>query len=102
MNNKFYSILGLAQKARGIVSGEDMCSKTIASNKALFVIIASDASDNTKKKFVNMCKYRNVNYKFYGDKESLGKALGKIQRSVIAVIDVNFKKSLINLIDDSY
>ena len=50
--NNFLSLLGLASRARKIVTGETLIKK-IRTNAIYLVIIASDASDNTKKKFID-------------------------------------------------
>ena len=47
--NNYLNILGLAARARKIITGETLITK-IRNNEVEFVIIASDASDNTKKK----------------------------------------------------
>ena len=52
--NNFLSLLGLASRARKIVTGETLIKK-IRTNAIYLVIIASDASDNTKKKFIDKC-----------------------------------------------
>ena len=53
--DKVLSYLGLAARARKIQSGEFSTEKSVKSGRAALVIVASDASDNTKKKFTNMC-----------------------------------------------
>ena len=45
MNKKYLNLLGLA---KGIVSGETLI-KSIAANETKLVVIANDASVNTKK-----------------------------------------------------
>ena len=50
-NNRVLSLIGLATKAGKTVSGEFSTEKT---GKGLLVIVAEDASENTKKKFRNM------------------------------------------------
>ena len=52
--NNYLNTLGLAARARKIVTGETLITK-IRSNEVEFVIIASDASDNTKKKITDKC-----------------------------------------------
>ncbi len=47
--NNYLNTLGLAARARKIITGETLITK-IRNNEVEFVIIASDASDNTKKK----------------------------------------------------
>lgn len=46
--NDFLNTLGLANRARKVITGEILINK-IRSNQVYFVIIASDASENTKK-----------------------------------------------------
>lgn len=92
--NKVYSMLGLTMKAGKLVAGESMVEKAIKGGTAQLVIIAGDASDNTKKKFGNMCSYRNVELIEFSDKFALGKALGKEIRATICIIDENFAKNI--------
>ena len=49
--DKVLSLIGLAMKAGKCVSGETMTESETKSGKAKFVIVAGDASENTKKKF---------------------------------------------------
>ena len=51
MNKKYLNLLGLANVAKGIVSGETLI-KSIAANETNLVVIANDASVNTKKKIL--------------------------------------------------
>ena len=51
--NKIYSLLGLCQKAGKIVSGEVGCEAAIKNKTAKLLLLAEDASENTKKKFQN-------------------------------------------------
>lgn len=98
MTDKSYSFIGLARKAGKLVYGEMNCEKSIKSNKALLVIIACDASENTRKKFENSCKYREIPFLCFGEKEVLGRLLGKDVISVIAITDTRFAQRLIELI----
>lgn len=92
--NKALSLLSLAMKAGKVVSGEFMTEKEIKSGKAKLVIVASDASENTKKMFRNMSEYRHVEMIEFGDKESLGRAIGKEMRASLAIIDEGFAKNI--------
>jgi ribosomal protein L7Ae-like RNA K-turn-binding protein len=99
MSDKIYSFIGLATKAGKLVSGEDGCERAIKGGKANLVIVAEDASDNTKKAFNDACKYRNVAIKFFGTKEFLGRYTGKKIRAVVAIIDNGFAKHLIEMLN---
>lgn len=87
-------MLGLAQKAGKIASGEFSTEKAIKSGKASVVIVADDSSDNTKKMFKKMCDYYKVPVYYYSDKETLGHAIGKQFRASLAVIDEGFGKQI--------
>lgn len=93
-NDKVLSLLGLAQKAGRIKSGAFATTDAVKSGKAWLVIVAKDASDNTKKEFINMCAFYEVPYWEYGTKDDLGRAIGKDERSSVAVCDEGFAHSL--------
>ncbi len=54
-NDNALLMLGMAAKAGKVASGEFMAENAVKSGEAALVIVAEDASDNTKKKFSNMC-----------------------------------------------
>ena len=89
MNKKYLNLLGLANVAKGIVSGETLI-KSIAANETKLVIIANDASENTKKKLTDKCTFYQIEYVFYGDIDSLSHAIGKHNRVSVAVNDKGF------------
>ncbi|NLD50119.1 MAG: 50S ribosomal protein L7ae [Clostridiaceae bacterium] len=99
MSERIYSFIGLARKANRLLSGEDTCERAIKAGKVELIIIAEDASENTRKRFIDACNYRNVNIRIYGRKEYLGRFTGKNVRSVIAILEKNFSKRLIEMID---
>ena len=90
--NKALSLISLATKAGKTASGEFCTEKEVKSGKAEIVIVAEDASDNTKQKFKNMCEFYEVPIYFYGDKDTLGHAMGKEFRASLAVTDLGFAK----------
>lgn len=94
IQNKMLSLVGLATKAGKTVSGEFMTEREVKSGRAALVIVADDASDNTKKKFRNMCEFNKVPIYFYGDKDTLGHAMGKEFRASLAILDVGFAKGI--------
>ena len=88
--DKVLSLIGLAMKAGRCISGETMTESETKSGRARLVIIASDASENTKKKFRDMCKFYKVPIYIYGDKDTLGHAMGKEFRASLAILDEGF------------
>ncbi|MCM1145483.1 MAG: ribosomal L7Ae/L30e/S12e/Gadd45 family protein [Blautia sp.] len=93
-NNKILSLLGLATRSRNVVSGGFATENAVKSGKAVLVIVAKDASDNTKKKFQNMCEFYQVPFYQFGEKESLGHSMGKQERTSLAVTDMGFADSI--------
>lgn len=97
--DRILSLIGLATKAGKIASGEFSTERAIKANKAQLVVVASNASDNTKKNFTNMCEFYKVPMIVYGTKETLGKAMGKEIRASLAVLDAGFSQSIEKLTD---
>ncbi|WP_343209006.1 L7Ae/L30e/S12e/Gadd45 family ribosomal protein [Anaerolentibacter hominis] len=93
--SKILSYLGLATKAGLVVSGEFSTEKAVKERKAVIVIVAEDSSDNTKKRFENMCAYYKVPLYILSDKYELGHAMGKEMRSSLAVLDKGFSDAII-------
>ncbi len=92
--NKTYGMIGMAMKAGKLVSGEFATEKAVKSGKAALVIVSGAASENTKKKFRNMCDYYKVPIYFFGEKEELGHAIGKEFRASLAVLDTGLAKAI--------
>lgn len=94
MLNRTLSMVGLATKAGKTKSGEFQTENAVKDGTAQLVIVAGDASDNTKKKFQNMCDFYKVPIYFYGDKDTLGHAMGKEFRASLAILDEGFAKEI--------
>lgn len=90
MSQKAYDLLGLAQRAGKIQSGEFGAEAGLKRGKAKLLIIAADASERTKKDFLDLAKYKNAPYIIAGEKMRLGLSLGKSPRSTIVITDENF------------
>ena len=99
--NKVFGLLGLAAKAGKLVSGEFAVEKAIKGGKAFLVILAEDASENTKKHFCDMCGYRKIPVRFLGSKEELGRCIGKEFRANVALLDAGFAESIVKKTDRS-
>ena len=97
--DKIYSFLGLATRARKIVSGDDSTLLELKRGNVKLVIVADDASDNTKKLFKDKSSYRNIPYVYFSSKLELGYSIGKAQRSVLGVKDVNFANKILELME---
>lgn len=96
--DRILSGLGLAQKAGQVASGEYAVEKAVKSHAAFLVIVASDASDNTKKKMKNMTAFYETPLYVYSSKEALGRSIGKEYRSMAAVLNEGFASSIEKLL----
>lgn len=74
-------------RGRNLVSGEFQTENAVKDGSALLVIVAEDASANTKKLFHDKCSFYEVPILEYGTKVQLGWAIGKDIRSSLAVCD---------------
>ncbi|WP_096199400.1 YlxQ family RNA-binding protein [Bacillus sp. FJAT-45350] len=99
MTEKWYSLLGLAARARQLISGEELVLKDVKRNKTKLVLLSNDASEGTKKKVTDKCTFYKVPLRIIGTREELGRAIGKEERVVVGVIDAGFAKKLMTLIE---
>ncbi len=94
-----FSYIGLAMKSGNLVSGGFATEKAIKDYKAKVVIAADDLSENSRKKYDQMCEYYHVPMFYYGTKEELGHAIGKEYRAVLAIVDQGLAKAVIQSIN---
>ena len=97
--DKVISLLGLSARAGKIASGEFAAETAVKSGKAALVIVAEDASANTKKLFHDKCTFYEVPVIDYGTKETLGHAIGKELRASVAVLDNGLANAIISHLD---
>lgn len=101
MTGNFLNMLGLAKRAGKVTTGEDLCKKAVQSGVSRLIIIALDASDNTKKSIINSCNYYNVRYVAAAYKTEIGKFTGAQSRAVASVNDDNFAKAILDRLEKS-
>jgi ribosomal protein L7Ae-like RNA K-turn-binding protein len=91
---KVLHLLGLSQRSGKLASGEFMVEKAVKEGRARLVILAADASDNTKKKFYNMGTFYQVPVLELSAKDELGHCIGRAERSSLALLDDGFAKAV--------
>ena len=96
---KIHSLLGIAMRAGKLVSGEDGTMIDLKKGKLNLVIVAEDASNNTKKLFKDKSSFRHVNCIELSTNSDLGISIGKDSRAVIGIKDIGFANKIIQLID---
>ncbi|CAH2213979.1 L7Ae/L30e/S12e/Gadd45 family ribosomal protein [Tepidibacter aestuarii] len=90
MNNKILSLLGIVLRSGNLVSGDDTTLSELKKGTIKLIIIAADASENTKKLFRDKSEYRDVPYIIDFTKEELGRSIGKSNRAVIGIKSEQF------------
>ena len=99
--DRVLSMIGLSAKAGKVKSGEFAVEQAVKGGKAYMVIVAEDASDNSKKNYRDMCTFYEVPIYFYGNKEDLGSCCGKEFRASVAIMDENLAKAVADKISAS-
>ena len=56
-SSKVLSLVGLATRAGKTVSGEFSTEKSVKTGKGFLVLVAEDASENTRKKFRDIVRF---------------------------------------------
>lgn len=94
-------LIGLATKAGKTITGAQGCENAIKNDKAELVILAADASENTKIPIIRLCRYKEIILREFADKESLGKYTGSEYRAIIVINDKGLANRILELIDDT-
>ena len=98
--NKLKNLLGIAQKAGKIISGTFSVNQAINKNKVKMLLIAKDASEETKKEWQKIAENKKIPIKMILDKETLGNAIGKEYRMIAALSDDGFCKKISEMISE--
>lgn len=93
MKQKILNLLGLALRARFLVTGEEAVIKGLQKQQLKMVFVANDASAKTIDKFVRKCYYYKVVCILDFSSEELSSALGKT-RKIIGLTDQGFANAI--------
>ena len=91
---KFKNLLGLAQRARLLVSGNFQVNEALQAGQVKMLIVTTDASERTFEDYKKIAAEKNLPLIHGLTKDSLGQCLGKGSRTVAAVLDDGFKNKL--------
>lgn len=77
-DRKIENYIGLCRAAGGITTGFDLVLGEVRRGKAVFVLIADDASERTRKQISDKCEYYKVTYFPAGmTSDELARIIGK-------------------------
>ena len=94
INNKILGLIGLAARARKVCFGADMVEERTNKKKVKLLIVAEDASQRTKDKFKRISEKENVPIIIKGEIELLSKAIGKSNKAIIGIEDINLSNEI--------
>ena len=92
------NLLGLAQRAGKIISGEELVVKAIQSKTAHMIFLANDAGPNLSKTIKDKSNYYQLEVFTVLSTLELSVAIGR-SRKVLAVTDAGFSKKMRTLMD---
>lgn len=95
---KLKNLLGLSQRAKLLVSGNFSVHEALKANRVKMLLVVEDASKRTVEEYKKISAEKNLPMYVVLDKESLGQCLGKGERTVAAILDEGFKKSIEKII----
>lgn len=93
------NLLGLAQRARKLITGAETVISSIKQGKVKAVILASDIHENTSEKVLRAAKNANIPVIDIFSSDEITSAIGK-KRKVLALIDSGFYKALAKKINE--
>ncbi len=99
MKEKALNLLGLMRKANALRIGEEDTGSAVREHAAKLVLLASDASDNAKKRasgYMYGSKAPLITLPF--TKEEISEHVGKSGCSMAAVCDIGFADALMKLL----
>lgn len=98
MINKVNGLLGISAKAGKILAGTDLVLEEMSKGRVCLVIVAEDASQKTIKNIKYYCNKENVKIIIYGTIFDNSKAIGKNNKAVIGIKDINLADAIIKVI----
>ncbi len=99
MSSRALNYLGIAKRSGNIVCGTDTVVKSLPSKKLKLILLAKDASDNTKDKIIKKAFYYQIQVVDKFSSQELSKAVGKDHLMVLAITDDGLTKAFLNEIE---
>ena len=99
LQTRILNLIGMARKAGSVVSGSNSVLQELAKPSASFLVVATDAAAGTADKILNRAKGADVPFVKMFNKQILGSAVGRDERSHLVLTNKRFAKNLILEID---
>ena len=99
LQTRILNLIGMARKAGSVVSGSNSVLQELAKPSASLLVVATDAAAGTADKILNRAKGADVPFVKMFNKQTLGSAVGRDERSHLVLTNKRFAKNLILEID---
>lgn len=92
--NQILNLLGLANRAGKIISGENFCVDALRKGHVSLIFLAKDAGVNTSKRINDKANFYHCDVIRCFTSIEISNAIGKSNRMVLGVIDQGFAKKM--------
>ncbi|MBR7927010.1 ribosomal L7Ae/L30e/S12e/Gadd45 family protein [Aerococcaceae bacterium zg-ZUI334] len=91
---KKLNLLGLALRARQLVSGDELVEKAVKNGSVKLVICAKDASDATLERYTGLCDRQQIQLNTEFTREEISHAIGK-SRTILGLTNQGMIKTFL-------
>jgi len=98
LEEKILNLLSMAARARRVISGMTLTVEAVKKGEAKLLLLAKDASEDTKKDVHILAEKNSLNIYEILNKNALGSIIGKEERAVVTVLDEGFSNALQKII----
>ena len=99
LNRRSLNYLGIAKRSGNLICGTDMVVKSLPASKIKLIILANDASSNTKDKIIRKAYYYQIQvYEKFSSLE-LSQAVGASHLMVIGLTDEGLKQAFLKEVE---
>ncbi len=95
--HKLEGMIGLCVKAGRAAFGSEECTALLRTRRVHLVIVAEDASENTKKRMRDKCKTSGVPLIPFGTVDGLAHLTGRGRVSVLGIRDTGFAAAILKI-----
>ena len=99
--DRILNLLGLGARAGNVLPGTERVREAVRGGGAHFVILAADASDNSRGKLLPLLEATGTPYTTKFDRLELGTAIGRAPASAIGVVDAALARRIRTLLEEA-
>ena len=100
LQNRILNLLGLACRARKIISGDKPVLQSLQNQRPRLVFIAADGNRDKQDKYRYICEQQHIPVIDIYTKMELGSAVGKKEHIVVALLDEGFAAAILKVLKE--